>query len=142
MVLAAVAFLLANTKKNSAAANAEATGSILGVQRPRALGRTTNRNKAAIPARNPATCHPSRLVALIAAPPVENRTAAAKSSSRATAGLPPGSVTGAGPEGTLPDLGRSEVLFAQNPTGLGLMLPDQPKTLGTHSMNVIHRFLR
>src|ERR1039458_6118684 len=68
------------------AAYAAATGAIRQFQPRRAPGSTASRTTAATPARKQATCQPVRVAALMAAPPVENRIAAATSSSRLRSG--------------------------------------------------------
>ena len=70
------------TKAINVAAYAAATGAIRQLQPRRAWGSAASRTSAATPERKQATCQPVRVADLMAAPPVENRIAAATSSSR------------------------------------------------------------
>src|SRR3954471_13763839 len=82
MALAAVVNLVAATKSVSVAAYARAAGAVHGVQassRRYQISRTT----AATPERKAETCAVENAATLIAAPPVENSTAAASAAKRA-----------------------------------------------------------
>ena len=86
IALAAVVMRLASTKKIMVAAYAAATGTMDHVQRRRASGSTATSTSAAIPERKLATCQALSVMALMAAPPVENSRAALTSRSRLRTG--------------------------------------------------------
>jgi hypothetical protein len=79
IVLADVVSLLATTKRISVAAYATDTSAVRGRMPRRASGSIRASATAAIPDRTHATCQPVIAVALMTAPPVEKRTAAATS---------------------------------------------------------------
>src|SRR4051795_3416157 len=76
IALAAVVSLFATTKLTRVAAYASPTGAIFHDHPRRASGRNTTRTIAAIADRKHATCQPLSVIALNAAPPVENSKAA------------------------------------------------------------------
>lgn len=80
--MAEVVSLLASTKKIVVAAYAQPIATLRHFQFRRAFGNRSQSTAAAIPERKPATCQLVREHALIAAPPVENSSAAAKTRSR------------------------------------------------------------
>src|SRR4051794_31353910 len=82
MALAAVVSRLAITNVSRVAAYAAAAGAMRHDHPRRASGIAASRTAAAIPERKPATCHAVSVTALMAAPPVENSTAAVTSRSR------------------------------------------------------------
>ena len=89
--LAAVVSLFAATKVTKVSAWTTPT-SMARQETRRAAGTNASSMSAAMPARKLATCQLVKVVALIAAPPVENRNAASRTSRRAigTAGSNPG----------------------------------------------------
>src|SRR5215813_4444798 len=84
MVLAAVVSRLASTKSVRQVAYATATTATRRLHPLRASRLNSRMATAATPDRSPAICHPVKSAALMAAPPVEKRTAAAMSWRRAT----------------------------------------------------------
>src|SRR3954452_12192240 len=82
MAFAAVVRRLAITKVSRVAAYAAAAGAMRQDHPRRASGIAASRTAAAIAERKPATCHDVSVTALMAAPPVENSTAAVTSSNR------------------------------------------------------------
>src|SRR5215218_3225374 len=83
MVLAAVVSRLARTKRVRQPAYATPTSAPPQVQPRRAAGVIIHRATAATPDRKLAICHPVKSAALMAAPPVENSSAAPANCKRA-----------------------------------------------------------
>ena len=109
MAFAEVVSRFAIAKATDVAAYAAATGAIRQLHPRRAWGNAASRTSAATPARKQATCQPVRVAALMAAPPVENRIAAATSSSRLRIGeavIAARRLSEPGPEGTPLGSGR------------------------------------
>ena len=77
IALAAVVCLFACTYSSVVAAYAKPTSTVRQLHPRRASGSKTTIVSIAIVARNAASCHPPKLHHLMAAPPVENNTAAA-----------------------------------------------------------------
>jgi hypothetical protein len=86
IVLAAVVSLFASTNKIIVAAYPTPTTAGIFPKPRRAAGSMRSTAIAATAERNDATCQPVRCVALIAAPPLENKIAAAKIARRARIG--------------------------------------------------------
>src|ERR1039458_2106133 len=86
MAFAAVVSRFAMTNAISVAAYAAATGAMRKFQPRRGWGITASKTSAATAERKQATCQPVRDADLMAAPPVENRIAAATSSNRLRSG--------------------------------------------------------
>src|SRR5690242_18000940 len=86
MAWAAVVSFVARTNRITVAAYAHEAGAMRQDHPRRAAGRTARSATAATPDLKLATCHSVRVAILIAAPPVENSSAAPTSSSRLRAG--------------------------------------------------------